>query len=57
MQILWKAPTSAHQHKSYNCLTDSVTAQSSIYVFAAGLDQSVQVLLQKTVSLLTAHTS
>jgi len=56
MQILWKAPTSAHQHKSYNCLTDSVTAQSSIYVFAAGLDQSVQVLLQKTVSLLTAHT-
>ncbi len=56
MQTLWKALTSAQHHKLYNCLTHSVAAQSGICVFAAGLDQSVQVSLQKTVSLLTVHT-
>ncbi len=56
MQIFRKALTSAQQHKSYDFLTHCVAAQSGICVFAAGLDQSVQVLLQKTVSLLTVHT-
>jgi len=56
MQKLRKALTATHQQKSYLCATHSVAAQSGICVIAAGLDQSVLVLLQKTVSLLTVPT-